>query len=97
MGIHITSFYGSSCANNGKGVVLAADEKRLGPHHPDVAADLLGLGDLLTQQANYADAEKLLRRAAKISERHLAEVTRHQQSDASEADKASAANKAAAS
>ena len=30
--------------------VLAADEKRLGPHHPDVAADLLGLGELLTQQ-----------------------------------------------
>lgn len=48
---------------------LAADEKRFGPEHPDVARDLNNLASLLMETNRLAEAESLMRRALAIDEK----------------------------
>jgi len=47
---------------------LGIREKVLGPHHPDTAQSLGGLGGLYRKQGRYAEAEPLLARALAIQE-----------------------------
>ena len=49
---------------------LAADEKALGPNHPDVARDLNSLAALYTTAGRYLEAEPLMRRALAIDGQH---------------------------
>jgi tetratricopeptide (TPR) repeat protein len=53
--------------------VLAADEKALGPKHPDVARDLNSLATLYAAMGRYLEAEQLMRRALAIDEQHFGE------------------------
>ena len=48
---------------------LAICEKALGPNHPDTAASLNNLGELLRSKGDYAGAELLYRRALAICEK----------------------------
>ena len=52
---------------------LAADEKALGPKHPDVARDLNSLATLYTAAGRYLEAEQLMRRALAIDGQRFGE------------------------
>jgi hypothetical protein len=47
---------------------LSIQEAALGPNHPNVAAALNNLADLLRQQGEHAEAKALMRRARAIHE-----------------------------
>ena len=50
---------------------VAILEKVRGPEHPDVAAELNNLAEILQEKGRYADAEPLMKRALTIQEKSL--------------------------
>jgi tetratricopeptide (TPR) repeat protein len=60
---------------------LAADEKTLGPNHPDVARDLNSLAALYAAAGRYLEAEPLMRRALAIDGQHFSQSSMKVASD----------------